>query len=403
MKGTPTLSDLPGDELRRKRILVRVDFNVPLEEGGVADDTRIRRTLPTLRHLLEHDARLIVVAHLGRPGGAPDPGLSLEPVARRLGDLLERPVTFVDATVGPVVRERVTAMDEGEVVVVENTRFEPGEKANDPDLARALAELADVYVNDAFGAAHRAHASTAGVAEAMRERGGKAVAGFLMERELRYLGEALRDPHRPYTAILGGAKIGDKIQVIDRLLESADRLLVGGAMANTFLRALGLETGDSLVEEEKVSLARETMERAGDAVLLPVDLTVAGALEPGAETRNAARDDVRPGEVAGDIGEETRRLFAEEIAGSRTLVWNGPPGVFETGGFSGGTFAVARAMAEATDAGARTVVGGGDTAAAVEAAAVADRMTHVSTGGGAALELLGGGELPAVAALSDGT
>jgi phosphoglycerate kinase len=388
--------------LRGKRVLVRADLNVPLDERGrVTDDTRIRATLPTLRSLLDAGARVVLMSHLGRPKGRPDPEFSLSPVAVRLGALLGSPVAFSEDSAGDAVKARAQSLDDGQLLLLENTRFHPGDEKNDPKLAAAWADLAELFVNDAFGAAHRAHASTTGVAEEVRKRGGLAVSGLLMERELKFLSEALEEPERPFVAVLGGAKISGKIDVIQALLPRVDRLLVGGAMANTFFRALGLEVGASLVEEERTALARETMQAGADRLVLPVDCMVAEEISERAEPRSVPRDAVRPGERIGDIGTTSRGLFAKEIARARTIVWNGPMGVFESPPFSGGTLAVAEAVAEATDRGALTVVGGGDSVSAVEAAGVADRITHTSTGGGASLELLAGVELPGVAALSD--
>lgn len=396
------LRDIPADDLRGRRVLVRVDFNVPIDDAGsVADDTRIQRTLPTLRLLSGSGARAVLLSHLGRPGGAPDPSLSLEPVARRLGRLLDREVGFAGSTVGDDVTGRVRRLEDGEMLVLENTRFHPGEKANDLELAGSWAELGDFFVLDAFGTAHRAHASTVGLPEVIRARGGVAAAGLLVEEELRFLVDALRDPERPSVAVLGGAKISDKIQAVEALLEKMDRLLVGGAMANTFFRALGLETGTSLVEEDRVDTARDLLERAGEALLLPVDCVVADEIARGAATRTVSRDDVGEGEAIGDVGPASRDLFREEVSGSRTVVWNGPLGVFELDAFAEGTMALARAVTEASDAGAITVVGGGDSAAALDRAGLADRITHVSTGGGAFLDLVSGAELPGIEALSD--
>lgn len=396
-----TLSSLPDGALRGRRVVVRVDYNVPLAEGRVGDARRIERTAPTLRHLAERGCRIVLTSHLGRPGGEPDPSLSLRPVAERAAEVLGRPMEFVPELVGPRVDEGVDRLGAGEMLLLENSRFHPGETENDPELAAALARLGDLFVNDAFGTAHRAHATTVGVARAVRERGGLAAAGFLMERELRFLAGILREPARPYVAILGGAKIGGKIELVERLLAEADRLLVGGAMANTFFGALGLETGRSLVEEDRIGLAGEVLERAGEKLVLPVDVTVADAIEEGARPRDAPRDEVGERDRIGDIGPRSREIFAAEIGHARTVLWNGPMGVFEVPPFAAGTRAVAKAVAAVADGGGTTVTGGGDTAAAVEAAGVAERMTHVSTGGGAALELLGGAELPGVAALSD--
>jgi phosphoglycerate kinase len=396
------LATLGAGELAGRRVLVRADLNVPLGEGGeVADDTRIRATVPTLRLLSEAGARVVLLSHLGRPKGGPDPRYSLRPVATRLAELLKQPVAFCTQTVGEEASKRVAQLANGDVLLLENTRFDSGDEGNDPGLARAWADLADLFVNDAFGAAHRAHASTSGVAEAVRAKGGLAVAGLLMEKELKFLSEALEQPERPFVAILGGAKISGKIDVIEALLPRADRLLVGGAMANTFFRALGLEVGLSLVEEDKVELARTTMQKAGDRLILPVDCVTARQLEAGASTRPVPRDEVREWERIGDIGPVSRDVFAREIAHAGTVVWNGPMGVFELESFREGTVATARAVAAATDRGALTVVGGGDSVAAVEAAGVADHITHISTGGGASLELLAGEELPGVTALSD--
>lgn len=397
-----TLGDIPGERLRGRTVVVRVDFNVPLsDDGRVADDTRLRRSLPTLRYLVDGGARSVLLSHLGRPGGTEDPALSLAPVAERLSDLLEQPVRFEGSSGPGAVRSAAASLDDGGVALVENTRFQPGEKANDPELARAWAEPADLFVNDAFGAAHRAHASTAGIARAVRERGGQAVAGLLVEEEMHFLDAALSEPDRPFVAILGGAKISGKIDVIRVLLSRVDRLLVGGAMANTFFAALGLEVGDSLVEEDRVATARELMESAGDRLLLPVDCVVAEEIRAGVSTRTTARADVGAGETIGDIGPDTRELFRKELEGARSVVWNGPMGVFEIEGFGAGTRAVAEAVAEVADRGGLAVVGGGDSASAAEEAGVADRLSHVSTGGGAALELLAGSELPALEALSD--
>jgi phosphoglycerate kinase len=397
-----TLAQLAAADLRGRRVLVRADLNVPLEESGVVgDDTRIRATVPTLEALTAAGARTVVLSHLGRPKGGPDPRYSLRPVARRLEELLGKRVAFCDVPVGDAATAAVGKLEDGEVLLLENTRFHPGDEKNDAGLSAAWAALADVFVNDAFGAAHRAHASTTGVADEVRRRGGLAVAGLLLERELKFLSDALEDPERPFVAVLGGAKISGKIDVIQALLPRVDRLLIGGAMANTFFRALGLEVGASLVEEDKVPLARETMQEGADRMVLPVDCMVAEQISDDAQPRSVPRDGVRSGERIGDIGSVSRSMFAKELAGARTIVWNGPMGVFESPPFSGGTLALAHAVADATDRGALTVVGGGDSVSAVEAAGVAERITHISTGGGASLELLAGVELPGVAALSD--
>ncbi|MBI4519546.1 MAG: phosphoglycerate kinase [Gemmatimonadetes bacterium] len=397
-----TLAALPAGEVRGHRVLLRVDFNVPLSPAGeVADDTRMRASLPTIRNLVDRGAAVIILSHLGRPKGVARADLSLAPVASRLAELLALPVRFVPELTGPRAAEAIRALRPREIIVLENTRFHPGETANSPELARELAATVDLFVNDAFGAAHRAHASTAGVAEALRTRGGRAVAGFLMERELRFLGDALSQPEAPYVVLLGGVKISGKIELMERLLPRADRLLVGGAMANTFYRALGLETGTSLVEEDRVEFARDLLGRAGGKLMLPVDVIVAEEIAENSATVNVDRDAVAPTLSIGDIGTRTRTIFSDELAGARTILWNGPVGAFEVASFAEGTLHLARAIARASDRGALTVLGGGDTAAAASAAGVADRMTHVSTGGGAALEFLAGMELPGVAALDD--
>jgi phosphoglycerate kinase len=395
-----TVTDLPDSRVAASRVLVRVDFNVPMDkEGRVTNDRRMVQALPTLKYLLERGGALVVTSHLGRPKGEPDPAFSLQPVAEHLATLLDFPVKFSPELVGPAAREAVESLKGGELLLLENTRFHPGETKNDPDLSAALAAYGDLYVNDAFGSAHRAHASTVGAAEGIREKGGEAVAGFLMEKELRYLGMALEDPKRPFVAILGGAKISGKIDVIRALLPRVDRLLVGGAMANTFFRALGLETGDSLVEDDRVELARSILEEGEERILLPVDCVVAPEIGANAETREVARDEVEPGDRIGDIGAGSRELFASALASAETVLWNGPMGVFELAPFAAGTMEVAQSVAAVTERGGSTIVGGGDSAAAAEAAGVADRLSHVSTGGGASLEFLSGSVLPGVAAL----
>lgn len=385
-----TVRDVP---VRGKRVLVRVDFNVPLAGGRVADDTRIRAALPTIQYLLEQGARVILMSHLGRPKGRAREDLRLRPVGERLAELLGRPVQVLDDCVGPQVESAVAAMREGDVVLLENLRFHPEEEANDAGFAQALARLGDLYVNDAFGAAHRAHASTVGVTQYL-----PAVAGFLMERELAFLGRALEAPERPYVAILGGAKISDKIGVIRNLLTRADTLLIGGGMANTFLKARGLEVGDSLVEENVVPLAKGLLEEAAGRLRLPVDVVVADAFSADAARQVVPVDQVPAGWRILDIGPETVARFAEALRSARTIFWNGPMGVFEFPPFAEGTFAIARAVAQCPGT---TIVGGGDSVAAVNQAGVADRIAHISTGGGASLEFMEGRILPGVAALED--
>ena len=373
--------------------LVRVDFNVPVKDGKVADDTRIRAALPTLEHLGQQGASIVLCSHLGRPKDGPDPKYSLAPVAAHLQTLLGRPVKFVGALVGPEAEESASALKPGELLVLENTRFEPGETKNDPGLAASLARLGSVYVNDAFGSAHRAHASTEGVAHHL-----PAVAGLLMEKELTYLGKVMAATEHPFVAILGGAKISDKIGVVESLLRRCDRLLVGGGMGNTFLAARGVAMGDSLVETEALESARAILETAGDRLLLPTDVIAADAFAAEAAHKIISLGEVPTGWRAMDIGPATVRRFSEALASARLVVWNGPMGVFEMSPFAEGTFAIARALAAGS---ATTIVGGGDSAAAVAQAGLAERITHVSTGGGATLELLEGKDLPGVAALQD--
>jgi len=385
-----TIRDIP---VGGKRVLVRVDFNVPLAEGRVADDTRIQAALPTIQYLLDRGARVILMSHLGRPKGQVREELRMGPVGEHLAGLLGRPVKALSDCVGPDVVAAVAAMKDGEVILLENLRFHPEERANEPDFARELASLADVYVNDAFGTAHRAHASTAGVPEYL-----PAVAGLLMEKELDFLGKALESPEHPYVAILGGAKISDKIGVVQSLLQQADALLIGGGMANTFLKAQGFEVGDSLVEDDSLGVARELLAQAGDRLRLPVDVVIADAFSADAQRQVVLADQVPAGWRILDIGPQTVERFGEIIEQAKTLFWNGPMGVFEFPRFAGGTFAVARLVAESPGI---TIIGGGDSVAAVNQAGVADRISHISTGGGASLEFLEGKLLPGVAALED--
>ena len=395
-----SLTDIDAATLRGRTVIVRADLNVPLESGVIADDKRIRASLPTLTILLDAGARVVLLSHLGRPKGEPVPEFSLAPVARRLDELLDFPVRFVPHVRGEEVARAVGALGDGEVALLENTRFVAGETKNDAALAESWASLGDLFVNDAFGSAHRAHASTTGLAEAMKAKGRQAVSGLLMARELRFLEEVLRAPERPFLAIIGGAKVSTKIGVLSTLLPRVDRLLIGGAMANTFFRALGLETGASLVEEESLDVARSLIEEGGERLVLPVDCIVADEVAEGAVTRVVQRTDVQRGDRIADIGPETRARFTKMIEGARSIVWNGPMGVFEIDAFSEGTVSIARAIAKACEKGALGILGGGDSAAAAERAGVTHRLTHVSTGGGASLELLAGASLPGVDALS---
>ena len=386
------LRDLPPEALDGRRALVRVDFNVPLKDGRVADETRLKAALPTIEYLRDKGARVVLLSHLGRPKG-PDPKLSLKLITRDLERLLGTPVEFIpDPEAGAAATRR---LPRGGVALVENTRFWPGEEANDPGLAATFAALGDLYVNDAFGSAHRAHASTEAVAHLLKP----AVAGFLMERELRYLGDALDQPRRPFLAVLGGAKISGKIDVIEALLPRVDQILIGGAMASTFFLAIGFGVGGSLVERDKEDVAKGILAKAGAKLILPRGAVVAPSLERAAERREVQSDRVPAGFAIFDIDETTRLDFRARIVGARTIFWNGPMGVFETPPFDAGTRSVADAMVEAGKRGAVTVVGGGDSAAAV--AGLEDAFTHVSTGGGASLEFLEGKPLPGVAALED--
>lgn len=384
-------------DVKGKKVLVRVDFNVPLDENkNITDETRINAALPTIKYLLDNGAAVILCSHLGRPKGEFNMKYSLAPVAARLKELFPGKVTFATDVIGDSAKATVAAVKPGEIVLLENLRFHAEEEKNDPEFAKKLASYADIYVNDAFGTAHRAHASTAGVADYL-----PAVAGFLIGKELDIMGKALENPERPFVAILGGKKVSDKIGVINNLLDKVDTLIIGGAMAYTFFKAMGLETGKSLVEEDKIDLAKSLIEKAekkGVKMLLPVDTIVADKFGEDANTENVDRDKI-PEDMEGlDIGLKTRELFASEIKNAKTVIWNGPMGVFEIEKFAGGTKAVAAAMAECKGI---TIIGGGDSAAAVEQLGYADKMSHISTGGGASLEFLEGLELPGVAALND--
>jgi phosphoglycerate kinase len=387
-------------DVRGKRVLVRVDLNAPQDaSGAISDDTRLRASLPTIQYLLDQDAAVVLMSHLGRPKGKVDPKYSLKPIAARLSELLGKPVSLAPDCVGPEVEAMARALQPGEVLLLENLRFHPEEEANDPGFARQLATLGEIYVNDAFGTAHRAHASTEGVAHDL-----PAVAGILMEKELTFLGGALENPKRPFVAISGGAKVSDKIAVLDRLIEIADKVLIGGGMANTFFKAQGLFMGDSLVEEDKLEDARRLMakaEAAGKPFILPVDVVVGEKFAADAEGTITTPDAIVEGWRILDVGPQTILAFGEALVDVKTVIWNGTLGVAEFPAFALGTRALIRLLVELTSLGVTTIVGGGDSAAAVEALGVADKVSHVSTGGGASLEFLEGRELPGVAALRD--
>lgn len=393
MNPKKTMNDV---EVKGKRVFVRVDFNVPMEDGKITDDTRIRAALPTIKHLVDEGAKVILASHLGRPKGEVVEDMRLTAVGNRLAELLGKPVLKLDESVGETVKTAVHNMNDGDVVLLENVRFHKGEEKNDAELAKQFAELAEIYVNDAFGAAHRAHASTAGIAEYL-----PAVSGFLLQKELDVLGKALSDPERPFTAIIGGAKVKDKIGVIDHLLDKVDNLIIGGGLAYTFVKAQGHEIGNSLVEEDKIELAKEFMQKAKDKgvnFLMPVDAVVASEFSKDADSKVVDIDAIPADWMGLDIGPKTVALYADTIKNSKLIIWNGPMGVFEMEKFADGTKGVAEAMAETAG---YTIIGGGDSAAAVEKFHVANKMDHISTGGGASLEFMEGKELPGVVALND--
>jgi phosphoglycerate kinase len=385
-----TIRDL---DFKGKRVLVRVDFNVPIKDGKVTDDTRIQAALPTLSYLLNAGASLILCSHLGRPKDGPSPEFSMKPVAEYLSKLLGKPVAFSTECIGPVAEDAAKKLKPGDVLVLENTRFYDGETKNDPKMAQQLAALADIYVNDAFGSAHRAHASTEGVAKLL-----PAVAGFLMEKEIQYLGQAIANPKPPFIAILGGAKISDKIGVIRNLLSKADAVLIGGGMANTFFKAQGYPVGDSLVEEEALDTAKELVKEGGTKLRLPVDIVIGDQFDANANRKVMSMGPVPEGWRILDIGPETVKVYGKVISSAGTVVWNGPMGVFEFPRFADGTFGIAKFVAESK---ATSIIGGGDSVAAIKQAGLENKITHISTGGGASLEMLEGITLPGVAALLD--
>lgn len=380
-------------DVQGKKVLVRVDFNVPIKDGKVSDDTRIVAALPTIQYLLNHKAAVILCSHLGRPKGQPDPKYSMRPTAEHLSELLGLPVAFAEDCIGPKAEEAVRSLKPGNVVVLENTRYHPEEEKNDVEMAKSLATLGDLFVNDAFGSAHRAHASTEGVARFL-----PGVAGFLMEKEIQYLGQAIANPEKPFLSILGGAKISDKIGVINNLLTKADSILIGGGMANTFFKAQGYPVGDSLVEDEALETARDLLQKGGTRLRLPVDVVIADRFDNDAEKKTISMGPVPEGWRIMDIGPETIASYRKTIETAKTIVWNGPMGVFEMSNFAVGTFGVAQAVA---DSAATSIVGGGDSVAAINLSGLQDKITHISTGGGASLEMLEGIELPGVAALQD--
>jgi phosphoglycerate kinase len=393
-----TIRDL---ELRGKRVFIRVDFNVPLKDGVVTDDTRIRETLPTLQLAIEKGGRLVLASHLGRPKGGPEAKYSLKPAAKKLEELLGKPVAFAADCVGPDAEAKSKALKDGDVLVLENVRFHPEEEKNDEGFSKQLGALSDgVFVSDAFGSAHRAHASVVGITKFVKQ----AAAGLLMEKELAYIGKAISNPTRPFVAIIGGAKVSDKIEVVENLMKIADAMLIGGGMAYTFLKAQGLSIGKSLVEEDKLDLARKILadvKQRNFKLLLPLDNVVTPEFKAGAPTKIVEVSAIPADQMGLDIGPKTIAAYSEEIAKSKTIVWNGPMGVFEMPAFARGTLAIAQAVAAATSAGATSIVGGGDSVAAIHQSGLASKISHISTGGGASLEFLGGRKLPGVEALSN--
>lgn len=386
--------------LRDKNVLMRVDFNVPIENGQITDDNRIVQALPTIDYALKEGALVILTSHLGRPGGEPDPELSLKPVATHLAGLVDAKVHFAEDCIGEPAKTVIESAKPGEVVLLENVRFHPGEKKNDPEFSKALASHADLFVNDAFGSSHRAHCSVAGVTEFLQP----AVSGFLLEKEIKYLNESVNNPEHPFVAILGGAKVSDKIGVIENLLDKVDSIIIGGGMTYTFYKAKGLPIGNSLVEEDKVELAGELIQKAENAgvkLMLPMDSVVAKEFKNDAEHKVVDEDGIEDGWMALDIGPQSAISFGNVIKNAKTVVWNGPMGVFEMENFADGTFAIAEALAEATSHGATTIIGGGDSASAIKKSGLSKKVSHVSTGGGASLEFLEGKELPGVTALTD--
>jgi phosphoglycerate kinase len=385
-----TITDV---DVNGKKVFVRVDFNVPLKDGKVSDDTRIRAAIPTIEYLLQHGAAVILASHLGRPKGGPDPKYSLQPVVGRLSELLGQPVQFANDCIGPAAESAAKALKPGQVLLLENTRFHPEEEKNDPEMSRKLASLAELYVNDAFGSAHRAHASTEGITKFL-----PGVSGFLMEKEIKYLGQAVADPKRPFVAILGGAKISDKIGVIKNLLTKADTILIGGGMANTFFKAQGYPVADSLVEDEVLETARQLLAEGKSKLRLPVDIVIGDKFDAEADSKVIETGPVPDGWRILDIGPKSVAAYGKVVAAAGTVVWNGPMGVFEFPKFAEGTFGVAKAVAASN---ATSIIGGGESVAAIQQSGLAGKITHISTGGGASLEMLEGLDLPGVAALQD--